>query len=207
MAGLHKLGRYTLGVGAGVFVLALVSSKPAGAALALAAGAVAVGWFLWGALALADEYKRGALFAAEVTIGAARLALAGPKAKAVGLANDTNDLDRALEQVPAQAGAPARWIVVNDKSGAHLMSAPGPLADERRRLLSFLALGERLGSFRFRDMRGRALASGGRVDWATWRALTDDLAGAGLFLKDKAAGARPIGGALAVMQRIERGAL
>jgi hypothetical protein len=197
MSAFAKLTRYSLGVGGGTLLLSLASMRPWQEAVALSAGLVAVGWVLWGAIALADEFKTAGLFAAEVAGGALAAVVMSRQPESAGEAES-----EPPEAEPVESVTPARWVRVHDRRGVHMLRLHPDETPFRRRVFAFVILGERLGSFKFRDMRGRRLSCGERVDYDLWRKYTDCLAASGLFLKDKSQGARPIGGVQAVLRRL-----
>lgn len=202
MTSVQKLMRYSVGVGGGVFIIGLVAWRPIGEALGLAAVVVAAGWVLWGGLALAPEFK--SVFG--LASSAARVVAERRAAPAAGLVLDAQLADDD-DQADDQAEPPARWVVVHEKSGPRVLALKGRADDFERRVIAFLILGERLGSFKYRNMKGRALSTGERLNYPSWRAFTDALAGRGMFLKDKAEGARPVGGVRSVINRVSAGGL
>jgi hypothetical protein len=88
-----------------------------------------------------------------------------------------------------------------------MLSVASTESELGRRCISFLVLGERLGSFKWRDMRGRSLPGGQRLNYAAWRSYTRALAAAGHFKVDRLSGARPVGDLRSIMARVAAGQL
>ena len=132
-----KLFRFSIGMGVGSFFLALFNGFPLEQSGLLAGSLVAFGWALWGGLALSPEYKKAAVFFAEVT--------------AVGV-------EALLKKLPAPAPRPSlngrrqphtnglvsppatRQILVNTAHGSHWMTMEEH-TKYRRLVILFLALG------------------------------------------------------------------
>ena len=188
-----RLLRYSLGVGVGGFALVLLFGWQWEQAGVLAVGLVAIGWLVWGFLALSDEWHRVAGFAFETT-GSAVSTLFRWSVGEVET-GDQDEWDEELEEPIEEHLGPAdatRWVRVNDHRGHHYMPLDPPEETAyRRQMVAFLSLGARLNSFKFRDMEGRKICGSILINQALWTKFTDDLRNSGLFWKDKQKGTRP----------------
>jgi hypothetical protein len=72
--------------------------------------------------------------------------------------------------------------------------------------MSFVVLGERVGSWNFRDVQGRALSDSTRIDYDLWRRFTSDLKGARLFESKRGVGTRPCVDAGHCLSKLANGA-
>lgn len=170
MTSLAKLTRYSLGVGAGVFILGLVSGWTLPEAASLAATCVAAGWLLWGIGALADDYARLGQFAADLVQGTFSLAFRSSAEEEEEVGEET-----PLQAPPRPFSAPPRLLTIHDRHGTRQMPLNPPGETPYRRLVtSFLIKGHVVGSFAFRDLQGRCLPDGTRIDFAVWRRMTSE---------------------------------
>jgi hypothetical protein len=183
-AQMTRIARYTLGVGGGAFLLALVGGQALPQAAQLAGIAISIGWAIWGALALSGELGT-------VAGGVGRFAFDAVGAMFSRSDGDAENDELNIAKNETLAPAPAtRFIRVNDKNGSRWLAVDdGPRGDYRRQVVSFLILGARVG-FTFRAMKNRALPGQVRVDYSLWSALSDDLCAAGMLAKDRRNGTR-----------------
>ena len=187
-----KILQYSFGVGIGAIALGALAGWPWETAGIFAGILVALGWLLWGVLSLADEIQ-GVLGMAFALAGGVTKTLftSGMPAPAIEPETDihTNSASEKLGELVPTAG---RRVRVNDRHGWHWIEM-GTDTDTpyRRRVMAFLVLGNRVGSFKFRDLRDRTLSDGTRIEYKLWNRFTDDLVTAGLFLKDRQKGTRP----------------
>ena len=199
-----KIFRFSLGVGAGCFLLALLNGYSLEQSAALAGTVVAIGWVLWGGLALSPEYKKAAVFFAEVTAVGVEALVKKLPAPAPNLPINGRQHPRpnGLVEPPA-----TRKILVNHAGGSHYITMEQH-TPYRRQVILFLALGGRgsTQSFIKRDMVNHTLSNGDLVDFDLWRRITDDLVTAGLFFKNRRHGTRPRRELSEVLGLIESGA-
>ena len=186
---MRRIGRYTFGVGFGAFLLATVGGSAWPQASQLAGAAVAIGWLFWGVLALQGEL--GA-----VAGGAARFAFDAAGAMFSRSESDAENDGLNIAEIETLPAAPAtRFIRINDANGSRWLAVDCPRRTPyRNQVRSFLILGERVGSFTWRDLRGRSLGGEVRIDRKLWGRITGDLVRAGLFWKDRQRGTRPRSG-------------
>ena len=142
---MRRIGRYSIGVGGGVLVLATVGGSAWQEATQLAGAAVGLGWLVWGVMALRDEFGTAAGGAARFAFDAAGALF---NRRSAGAQDELND-DESDGGETLPAARPTRWVRLNDRNGTRWLALDGPQdTPYRRRLQSFLALGERLGSFK-----------------------------------------------------------
>ena len=158
-----KLFRYSLGVGVGCFFLALFNGFPLEQAGLLAGSLVAIGWALWGGIALSPEYKKVAVVFAEVT--AVGVEMLVKKLPAPGLSPNGRHHSHSNGSVKPP---PTRQILVNTAHSSHYMTLEEH-TEYRRLVILFLALGGRIQSFKKRDMEIRLLSNGDKVDFDMWK--------------------------------------
>lgn len=201
---MKRIFRYSLGVGLGCFLLALLNGYSLEQSAILAGTVVAIGWVLWGGIALSTEYQKAAIFFAEMAAVGIGVLVKKPAAPALEAPSNgrQHQHPNGLVKPPA-----TRKILVNDAGGSHyiIMEEHSPY---RRQVILFLALGGRgsIQSFVKRDMVNYTLSNGDLVDFDLWRRITDDLVLAGLFFKDRRNGTRPRRELSEVLSLIENGA-
>ena len=181
---MRQVGRYSIGVGPGVLALLVLNGAALPEAATAAGVLVAMGWILWGLLVFKGEAGEAARFAFD-----AAGVLFTSHHDGTRLENSDHD-EPSFDDLPAAKAT--RWVRVNDHNGMHWLALDGPQETPyRRRLVSFVALGERVGSWNFREVQGRALSDSTRIDYDLWRRFTHDLKGARLFESKRGVGTGP----------------
>ena len=168
-----KLMRFSLGAYVGAAMLLVVASQneprlSLGDVIILPLAVVGLGWMLWAFGAFGEELGRASEFAADGVRAMAVRMLYAPEPEDPPAAQPTQ------ARIATPPHFPPRIVRVNDTHGQHEMTViPAGESDYRRLVIGFVIRGEQIGSYIFRDMKGRTV-DGQRVDFDLWRRVTDE---------------------------------